>query len=98
MYMLVVVTATCSGLGPNEGTTVSTADSILADIGMNYYATVDVEAYIHAAVKSELSSAESDTKDADAVPPHCGSPIRHRCGGGSLNGMRKVRVRCFRTV
>ena len=54
-------------------------ESILADIGMHFYATVDVQAYIHAAVKSEMSSAEPDTKDADTVPQHGASPsVRRR--------------------
>ena len=50
---------------------------------MHYYATMDVQAYIHAAVKSEMSSADDgspsvrrrftewDAAGAGAVFPHC---------------------------
>ena len=71
-------------------------ESILADIGMNFYATVDVQAYIHAAVKSEMSSAnESDTKDA--VPLHCGSPsVRRRFTEWDAAGAGAVFPHCVK--
>ena len=73
-------------------------ESILADIGMHFYATVDVQAYIHAAVRAERSSAdESDTEDA--VPPHCGSPsVRRRFTEWDAAGAGAVFPHCAKAA
>ena len=73
-------------------------ESILADIGMHFY-QIFMQLWMCRPTYMRLSEQKGAALMNRIRKMRCLRIVdRHRCGGGSLNGMRQVRVRCFRTV